>query len=91
MRAGVSITTLKRLARIEQLRGSKRPRAAFPPLLGLDEWEAEAMATQEALLIFTRDSEGFGERDKPVVSPFPDVSHKYKPGARMFGINVVNR
>ena len=63
MRAGVSLTTLRRLARVELHKSSKRPRAEFPPLLGLDEWEAEAMATQEALLLFTRETEGFGENE----------------------------
>lgn len=46
---------LKRLERVEQARSVCRPRAAFPPILPLDEWEAEAVASQERLVFLTRE------------------------------------
>lgn len=47
---------LKRLERVEQMRGACRPYAAFPPILPLDEWEALAVASQQKLLEGTRES-----------------------------------
>ena len=88
MRAGVSLTTLRRLAKVELTQVQQAPAGEFPPLLSLDAWEAEAIATQEALLLFTRDTEGFDKSNKAQHSPFEDVSHKYKPGARMDGITL---
>lgn len=52
--AGVSLATLKRLERIEQSRSTVRPYAKFPPILGVDEWEALAGPSQEALRNATR-------------------------------------
>ena len=46
---------LKRLERVEQARSVCRPRAAFPPIMGVDEWEAEAVASQERLVFLTRE------------------------------------
>lgn len=46
---------LKRLERVEQARSVTRPRAAFPPIMGADEWEAEAVASQERLVFLTRE------------------------------------
>ncbi|RYF47203.1 MAG: hypothetical protein EOO38_12615 [Cytophagaceae bacterium] len=56
--AGVSVATLKRLERIEQSRSTVRPYARFPPILGLDEWEALAVPSQEALRNATRNNGG---------------------------------
>lgn len=44
---------LKRLERVEQARSVCRPYAAFPPILPLDEWEAEAVASQDRLVFLT--------------------------------------
>jgi hypothetical protein len=57
-KASVSLATLKRLERIEQSRSTVRPYARFPPVLGLDEWEALAVPSQEALRDATRDNGG---------------------------------
>jgi hypothetical protein len=52
--ARVSIATLKRIERIEQSRSTVRPYAKFPPILKMEEWEALAVPSQEALRDATR-------------------------------------
>lgn len=48
-------TLLKRLERVEQAHSTRRPYAAFPLIMGIDEWEAEAVASQERLVFLTRE------------------------------------
>lgn len=45
----------KRLARVEQVRNVKRPRAIFPPIMAIDEWEAVAVASQNELANLTQE------------------------------------
>lgn len=54
MRARVSLTTLKRIAALEQRRTSARVIALFPAILGWDEWEAQATDSQLKLCTDTR-------------------------------------
>lgn len=51
----VPASMLKRLERVEQVRSERRPYAAFPPIMGYDEWEAVAVVSQEALVSDTRE------------------------------------
>ena len=90
MRAGVSITTLRRLARVEQRRSATRPTAAWPPMLTPDAWEEIAVPQQAQLIADVREETlGPGYRDGPVGVPDPaNVSHKYKPGMHLGGIVV---
>ena len=83
MRARVSQAVLNRIARIEEVRSTRRPRAEFPPILDVDTWEAIAVPSQAALVAFTRDYLlGDEYRDGPThLSPFDDVSYKYKSTA----------
>ena len=66
-------------------------------MLSVDAWEAIAVPSQAALIEFTREYVlGADYRDGPVEPDPMDVTHKYKPGARMFGDvvkadNVVQR
>lgn len=61
-----------RVRKLEQVRGANRPATHWPPILGLDEWEAIAVPSQERLRldaasplygasdIFKNDTQSFG-------------------------------
>ncbi|MGO4302849.1 hypothetical protein [Cupriavidus sp. RAF12] len=72
MRARISLTTLKRLERVEQARSVNRPRGEWPDVMGVDEWEAVATEYLAKL------SNSF---DTPVAQSLVnhnDVTHRYK-------------
>jgi hypothetical protein len=50
MRPRVTVTTLRRVERLEQFRSRSRPRAEYPPMLDVDTWEAIAEAQQARLM-----------------------------------------
>ncbi|ABF07732.1 hypothetical protein [Cupriavidus metallidurans] len=82
MRARVSLTTLRRLDRVELARSVNRPRGEWPPTMGVDEWEAKATEYLARLC---------GQEDLPAPPPVAnhnDVTHRYKPSAFMHGIEV---
>lgn len=85
----VPATLLKRLERVEQTRSTKRPRAAFPPIIyDCDEWSVLAEASQERLVFETREHLHVSP-DAVVTDHDPaDVTHRYKPGGRIFGTEV---
>lgn len=79
MCVGVSLTTSKRLGKLEQSLAVGRARAMWPALLPLDEWEAQAVVCQEALVMATREYIGPVATD---TTPDPmDATHRYKPSA----------
>lgn len=52
----VPASLLKRLERVEQTRSTSRPRGGWPPICyDLDEWEAQAVASQAELVFLTRE------------------------------------
>ena len=55
MRMRVSAATLRRVERIEEARSVMRPIAEWPGIMGIEEWEAEAMQSQAELIAFTRE------------------------------------
>jgi hypothetical protein len=82
----VSPTFGKRLAAQEQRQSAKRTIGLWPAILGLDEWEALAEPHQAKLCALTRS-------DAPVVTADElrdpaDVTHLYKPEARIFGTRI---
>ncbi|PLP98740.1 hypothetical protein [Cupriavidus pauculus] len=82
MRARLSLTTLRRLDRVEQARSVNRPRGEWPPMMGVDEWEAEATEYLARLCGQERLPE------PPPVANHNDVTHRYKLSAFMHGIAV---
>ncbi len=50
MRPRVTVTTLRRVERLEQFRSRVRPQADYPPMLDLDTWESIAEAQQARLM-----------------------------------------
>jgi hypothetical protein len=55
-------------------------------ILGMDAWEALAMAHQEKLCSDTRGNEAVVTAEN---LPDPaDVTHRYKPGGMMFGTRI---
>ena len=88
MKARVNLTTLRRLASLEQRRSAKRTIGAWPCILGYDEWEALALPHQERLCSDTR-----GNETVVITESLPDpadVTHRYKPTAQMFGTRIRN-
>lgn len=85
---------LKRLERVEQARSVTRPRAAFPPIMGLDEWEAEAVASQEQLVFLTREhmdveqdlsqEQTAAERQAEHHAANREQAERYRAGAREY-------
>lgn len=72
MRARLSLTTLRRLERVEQARSVDRPRGEWPEMMGVDEWEAEATEYLAKLC---------SQEDLPAPPPVVnrnDVTHRYK-------------
>ena len=75
MRLRLNANTRKRLEQLEQSRSAAQCIGLWPTILPLDEWEALAVASQEALCNATR-----GRAQPKPTRPDPhDVSHKYKP------------
>jgi hypothetical protein len=85
MRMRVSAAVLRRLERVEQNRAVMKPTAAWPGIMDIDEWEAEAVPMQAELVAFTREYLDPRHRDGPVETDPMDVTHKYKSTACMFG------
>lgn len=85
----VPAALLKRLERVEQKRSTCRPRANFPPIIyDCDEWSILAVDSQVKLVFDTREHLHVSP-DVVVTSHDPaDVTHRYKPGGRIFGTEV---
>lgn len=81
MLARVSLTTLRRLDRVEQARSVNRPCGEWPTMMGVDEWEAKAVEYLEKLC--SRE-----DLPAPPIANHNDVTHQYKPTAFMHGIEV---
>lgn len=80
----VPASLMKRLERVEQTRSTKRPRGGWPPIMSVAEWSALAVVSQERLVFDTR--EHLDTPGEVVTGTDPsDVTHRYKPGGRMFG------
>lgn len=87
-------TLLKRLERVEQAHSTRRPRAAFPPIMGLDEWEALAVASQEQLVFLTREhmdpvsepsqEQTAAERQAEHHAANREQAERYRAGAREY-------
>lgn len=84
----VPSSLMKRLERVEQTRSTKRPRGGWPPVIrDIAEWSSLAVASQEKLVFDTR--EHLDTPGEVVTGTDPsDVTHRYKPGGRMFGTEV---
>lgn len=86
LKARIGLTAIRRLAALEQRQTAKRTIGLWPSILGMDEWESQAMAHQDKLCSDTRG-------DAPVVNADElrdpaDVTHRYKPGGNVYATRI---